>query len=143
MCIILDTNMFGRFNKRDKGKQDKDMEPIWNWLDKENGKIVYSNTKKFEKEWIEKGGMRRKMHVLRQAGQLKLVSCEDVQKKVDELEGKITSDDEHIIALAMIADVKILVSNDKNCKKDFKTLVRGEVYETKSDSYLLRRDTCP
>ena len=143
MCIILDTNMLGRFKKRDKDKQDEDMEPIWNWLDKKNGKIVYSNTKKFKKEWIERGVMKKKIHVLRQAGQLKLVSCEDVQKKADELEGKITSDDEHIIALAMIADVKILVSNDRKCKRDFKTLVGGDVYETKSDSHLLRRDTCP
>ena len=44
MCIILDTNMLGRFKKRDKDKQDEDMGPIWNWLDKKNGKIVYSNT---------------------------------------------------------------------------------------------------
>ena len=107
MCIILDANMFGKFNKRYKGRQDKDMKPVWNWLDRKHGKIVYSNTAKIRKEWL-KGGMRGPMKVLNQAGKLKLVSAQDVQKKSDALEqtGKLKSGDSHIIALAKIAKVK-------------------------------------
>ena len=146
MCIILDASMFGRFNKRDKGKQDRDMEPVWNWLDEEHGKIVYSNTGKFRKEWL-KGGMKAKMMVLNRTGKLKLVSAQDVQEKVDALEqtGILRSDDPHIIALARIAKVKVLVSNDKTLNADFRNrnLVGGKVYHTEADSNLLTKDTCP
>ena len=47
MCIVVDANMFGAF----KDPANEDMKPVWNWLQKENSKIAYSNTKKFEEEW--------------------------------------------------------------------------------------------
>ena len=40
MCVILDTNTFGKFNDPD----DEDMEPVRRWLQKGSGKIVYANT---------------------------------------------------------------------------------------------------
>ena len=52
MCVILDANMFGEFKNQD----NEDMQPVWNWLSKKNGKIAYSNTKKFDEEW-ERGGV--------------------------------------------------------------------------------------
>ena len=82
---------------------------------------------------------------MRRAGQLKLVS-EGVQEKADELEGQIKSNDEHIIALALVADVKVLVSykeGDQDLFKDFKNLVRGKVYTKKQHKHLLTKDTCP
>ena len=100
MCVILDTNTFGKF----KNTADEDMEPVWKWLDNRNGKIVYANTKKFEDEW-ERGGMSHLRDQMMRAGQLKLIS-EGVQEKADELKGEIASNDEHIIALALIARVK-------------------------------------
>ena len=161
MCIILDANVFGEFKKRDKGKKDEDMEPIWNWLDKGYGKIVYSPTKKFKEEW-RKGGMRNQMQMLNQAGKLKLVLADDVEKKVDALKQtiKLRSNDWHIIALAKIAEVKVLVVQhirdtpsgkqrrgprgaDPKLQADFKDLVGGEVYVTKCDKELLNKDTCP
>ena len=161
MCIILDTNAFGKFKKREKGKIDEDMEPIWNWLDRKHGKIVYSPTEKIKGEW-KKAGMTNQLGALNQAGKLKLVSADDVQKKADELRnsGKLKSDDPDIIALAKIARVKILVVQrltgkpgrgrktghsgaDSRLRTDFKNLVGGAVYMTKSRSHLLRRDTCP
>ena len=81
------------------------------------------------------------------AGQLKLVS-EGVEEKADELKGTITSNDEHIIALALIADVKVLISyreGDRDLFTDFKNrdLVRGKVYTRKSHARMLIKDTCP
>ena len=110
MCIILDANVFGEFKKRDKGQKDEDMEPIWNWLDKGYGKIVYSPTQKFRGEWL-RGGMKNQMRALNQAGKLKLVSANDVEKKADALKqtGILRSNDWHIIALAKIAKIKVLV----------------------------------
>lgn len=142
MCVILDTNTFGKF----KDLADEDMAPVWKWLDNRNGKIVYANTKKFEDEW-ERGGMSHLRDQMMRAGQLKLVS-EGVEEKADELRGKITSNDEHIIALALIADVKVLVSyreGDSDLFTDFKNreFVGGKVYTRKSHTHLLTKDTCP
>ena len=47
MCAILDTNTFGRF----RNQKNQDLEPVRKWLKEKNGKIVYSNTKKFKSEW--------------------------------------------------------------------------------------------
>ena len=142
MCIVVDANMFGQF--RDPANED--MEPVWNWLREKNGKIAYSNTKKFEQEW-ERGGVIGLIRLLRQSGQLKEIPSQAVEAKEDELNrtDTIRSDDRHIIALAIIANVKVLVSNDRRLHEDFKNrnLVGGRVYQTKSHSRLLRKDTCP
>ncbi len=142
MCIVLDANMFGEFRE----PANENMEPVWNWLRKKNGKIAYSNTKKFEEEW-ERGGVTNLIKLLRQSGQLKEILPQGVEAKENELNrtDAIRSDDPHIIALAIIANVKVLVSNDKTLHEDFKNrnLVGGRVYQTKSHSRLLRKDMCP
>ena len=143
MCVVVDTNTFGKF----KNPADEDMAPVWKWLDDKNGKIVYSNTKKFEDEW-ERGGMSHLRDQMMRAGQLKLVS-EGVQEKADELKNKIASNDEHIIALALIARIKVLISyreGDRDLFDDFrdKNLVGGKVYTRKAHAQrMLTKDTCP
>ena len=142
MCVILDANTFGKF----KNLTDEDMTPVWKWLDNRNGKIVYANTEKFEDEW-ERGGMSHLRDQMMRAGQLKLVS-EGVQEKANELKGEIASNDEHIIALALIARVKVLISyreGDRDLFTDFKNreLVGGKVYRRKTHARMLTKDTCP
>ena len=142
MCVILDANTFGKF----RNPNDEDMASVWRWLNNRNGKIVYSNTKKFEDEW-ERGGMSHLRDQMMRAGQLKLVS-EGVQEKADELKDEIASNDEHIIALAIVSGVKVLVSyreGDRDLFVDFKnrSLVRGRVYTRKSHAHMLTKDTCP
>ena len=44
MCVILDTNMYGRF----LNQKDADMEPVRDWVEK-HGKIAYSPTSKMKK----------------------------------------------------------------------------------------------
>ena len=104
---------------------------------KRMAKIAYSNTKKFEQEW-ERGGVIGLIRLLRQSGQLKEIPSQAVEAKEDELNrtDTIRSDDRHIIALAIIANVKVLVSNDRRLHEDFKNrnLVSGRVYQTKSHS---------
>ena len=143
MCIIVDTNTFHKFKEPD----NEDIEPVWTWLEKRDGKIAYASTEKLEDEW-DNGGMQNLRNQLRQAGKLKVVSSEDVQEKADELKGEIESDDEHIIALALIARVKVLVSyreGDRNLFADFKNrqLVGGKVYTRKTHTRMLTKDTCP
>ena len=144
MCIIVDTNTFHKFKEPD----DEDMEPVWTWLEKRDGKIAYSDIEKLEEEW-DNGGMQNLRNRLRQRGKLKVVSYQDVQEKADELEGEIASNDEHIIALALIADVKVLVSypeGDRDLFTDFKNreLVGGKIYTRKAHARrMLTKDTCP
>lgn len=141
MCVIIDADAFSKF----KDPENEDMKPVWNWLNNKNGKIAYSNTKKIESEW-NRAGMNKIRDELRKAGKIKLESSEVTQQKENELKGKITSNDEHIIALAIIADVKVLISGgDAGLIKDFKdpNLVRGKVYLREQHTRLLTKDTCP
>ncbi len=144
MCIIVDTNTFHKFREPD----DEEMEPVWTWLEKRDGKVAYSDIEKFEEEW-NRGGMQHLRNRLRQTGKLKIVSPQDVQEKADELKGRIASNDEHIIALALIANVKVLVSyreGDRDLFDDFRdrNLVGGRVYTRKGHAQrMLRKDTCP
>ena len=140
MCVILDANMFGEF----KDQSNEDMQPVWNWLENKNGKIAYTNTRKFDEEW-ERGGVTDLIKLLKQAEKLKEIPAPDVQEKENELRGKIVSDDPHIIALAIVADVTVLVSSDQALHRDFKNrnLVGGKVYQNKKHARLLTKDTCP
>ena len=180
MCIVLDVNSFRNF----RNTANKDMEPVRNWLNRNNGKIVYSPTEKFRREWEAGGGYKvmkellypgsdpslpigmdweQAVMELQRMGKFKLVPAADVQAKADALEQTrvLRSDDPHIIALAIIANVKVLVVQglpdtpiggrarprgaDPALQADFKdrNLVGGKVYITKSHSRLLRKDTCP
>ena len=150
MCIIVDTNTFHKF----KDPNNEDMEPVWTWLEEGGGKIAYADTEKLEEEW-NRGSMRNLRNRLRQRGKLKVVSPQDVQEKADELKGKIKSNDEQLIALALIAKVKVLVSyaeyesgqkGDSDLFDDFrdKNLVGGRVYTRKAHARgMLTKDTCP
>ncbi len=71
------------------------------------GKIAYCPTAKMEKEW-KKGGMDTYKEFSR-AGRLKRVDEEKVLGKLSDLEGELESDDPHVIALALVARVKVLV----------------------------------
>ena len=143
MCIIVDTNTFHKFRESD----DEDMEPVWTWLEKRDGKIAYADIERLEEEW-NRGGMQNLRNRLRQRGKLKIVSPQDVEERANELKGKIASNDEHIIALALIANVKVLVSyreGDRNLFDDFRdrNLVGGKVYTRTQHTHLLKKDTCP
>ena len=119
------------------------MKPVRQWLERKNSKIVYSDTEKFRREWDEGGGYRLRRELQRR-NKLKLVSVQDVEERENELSGKVVSDDEHIIALALTAQAKVLVSSDRKLIRDFKDHVtQGKVYQTKGHKRLLKNDLCP
>ncbi len=140
MCIILDANCFHKL----LDPENQDMLPVRKWLDNKNGKIVFSPTKKFEEEWM-KGKMEKQLKTWRSKGKIKLADKTKVDKKSNELQRKIKSNDPHIIALAMVAGVKVLISEDQNLHEDFKnkSLVGGSIYQNKDHEHLLRADLCP
>ena len=139
MCVILDANCIGDFND----SANEDMKPVRQWLERKNSKIVYSDTEKFRREWDEGGGYRLRRELQRR-NKLKLVSVQDVEERENELSGRVVSDDEHIIALALTAQAKVLVSSDRKLIRDFKDHVtQGRVYQTKGHKRLLKNDLCP
>ncbi len=129
MCVILDANCIGDFND----SANEDMKPVRQWLERKNSKIVYSDTEKFRKEW-DKGGGYRLRRELQRRNKLKLVSVQDVEERENELSGRVVSDDEHIIALALTAQAKVLVSSDRRLIRDFKDHVtQGRVAHVKNE----------
>lgn len=140
MCLILDANKFHGFVN-----QDADMLPVKNWIDNKGGKIAYSPTEKFEKELNKTKKMKSLFDAYRKSGKIKLFDEREIEHKKSQLSG-LTSDDPHIIALAQVANVKLLVSGDKNLHADFKNeefIKNGKVYQTKNHSKLLSQSTCP
>ena len=139
MCVILDTNCIGKFIKG----TDEDIKPVRHWVYRKNGKIVYSGTEKFRSEWSGSKA-RELMRELQRRNKLIEVPVQDVAKKENELKEIIKSDDEHIIALALVGKVRVLVSDDIKLIRDFKNYVtQGKVYKTKQHERLLTKDTCP
>lgn len=153
MCIILDANCIGDFRNR----ANSDLQPVRQWMDKRNGKIAYSDTNTFRREW-KAGGLDHTQ--LNRAGRLKLVPKEDVLRKQEVLEGQLESDDPHIISLALVAGIKVLVVQrqpnqplrggrrrakgaDTALQRDFKRFTRGNVYMFASHRRLLKSDLCP
>ena len=138
MCLILDADRFSQF--LDPG--NRDMKPVRDWINKQNGKIVYAPTEKMQDELNSYQSMKRRFNEYRKAGRLKLIDKEKVKEEENEVRD-LLSNDKHIIALAMVSGVKLLISGDKKLQEDFKKIVRGKIYKNKSHKHLLRQDTCP
>lgn len=138
MCLILDTNKYGDFLK----PENQDMEPIRNWMKTKNGKIVYSPTEKMERELKNHNEMRERFDRYKETQQLRLVPKNEVEQAMNSLQG-LQSDDPDIIALAQVSRVSLLVSTDKDLHADFKTIIKGKIYQTSAHKRLLRNDLCP
>lgn len=153
MCIILDANCFASF--RDRANQD--MQPIRRWLAQRNGKIAYTDTLRFREEWKASGLDFRELN---RAGQLKLIPRDEVLSKQVEIEEDLESDDPHVIALAIVARIRVLVVQrqsgeplrggrrrargaDTALQRDFKRLANGRIYIDASHRRLLTKDLCP
>jgi len=138
MCLILDTNKYGDF----LDPENRDMEPVRRWMRLGKGKMAYSPTEKMRSELNRHSRMREQMDRFRETDKLKLVPSDEVTKAMNGLPD-LQSDDPHIIALATVAGVKLLVSGDTNLHIDFKNIVGGNIYQTRSLQHLLKRDLCP
>ena len=137
MCLILDNNQWGDFlNKK------PDMLPIHNWLDKQQGKLVYSNHEGFNELSAK---YQKSLKNYKQQGKTRFVPKEKVEEKMKEIKKshQIKSNDTHILGLAKAESVKALCSKDRNLHEDFKEIIKGHVYQTKAHEHLLTRDLCP
>ena len=138
MCLILDTNKFSDF----LDAKNEDMRPVRDWLNKGDGKIVYSPTLKMQQELERHEKMRKLFDQYRESGKLKIFVANEVDKRIRKLLN-LKSDDPDIIALAQVSGVTLLVSNDVNLHADFGKIVGGKIYQNKNHKHLLKKKLCP
>ena len=138
MCMILDTDRYGRFLDPD----NEDMRPLRDWMNG-NGKIVYSSIGKIGKELRRSTRMYNKFKEYRRAGKLR----DYPRKTVEEAKTKLPSyksNDPDVLALAQVSNVTLLVTGDKKLQADFEKIIPGgKIYKTKDDAEFLRKDLCP
>ncbi len=137
MCSVFDVSMYGEF----KDPENVDMKPVHDWLSKK-GKFMYAPTEKMKREWRD----LLKLEIMRdymKNHRIIKIDKDAVESKQKNLTG-LESNDEHLIALALVGGAKLLFSHDTKLHRDFKKKVRGDVYQTKKDhAHLLRKHTCP
>lgn len=139
MCLILDANKYSDYLDPTK----EDMDPVRDWIEKKNGRIAYAPTEKMEQELNNHREMYKQMNRYGRRGKIKIWDKDEVAQKAEEL-SDLQSDDPDIIALAQVANVKLLVSSDKALGKDFKRKIRkGKVYKKREHRHLLDHNICP
>ena len=134
MCIIVDSNQWGDFLK-----YKEDMKPIHQWLENQNGKLVYSNHETFKREINQKTFIEYS-----RAGKTKFFSSEKVNSEIEKIQNQYTlkSNDMHILGLAKASNTKVLCTHDKKLHEDFKNVIHGRVYQNESHRHLLTKDIC-
>ena len=137
MCMILDSNRWIDFSN-----QKEDMKPIRKWLEKQNGKLVYSNYEPIQKElnYLKNNNLK----AYYEAGKALFIPNEEVEKKVEEIKNKyqLRSNDIHILGLAKASNAKVLCTKDRKLHQDFKDIIRGKIYQNKKHQHLLTPDLC-
>ncbi len=138
MCMILDINMWPDFFNKTIA-----MQSVHKWLEKKNGKLVYSNHELFQKELTQ--NQRTALQEYSRKGQARLVPKKQVEQKITSLRADNTfkSNDIHILGLAKAVRVKVLCTKDKDLHYDFKHILHGHIYQNASHQHLLTKDTCP
>ena len=138
MCAILDASCFNDFFSG-----SEDFVPVHKWIEEKNGKLVYSPTEKFEKEW---DGEEKRRYIKDRIGSGKIKQIDEKVVRIKTQKWKVAqiqSDDPHIIALAEVSGAKVLFTNDTDLEKDFKKFIKGSIYKNKNHAHLLKPDTCP
>ena len=142
MCMIIDANRLGRFLA---DPVHEDAAPIRDWLDRRDGRIVYSTGGKFSREVGR--GLRSKLAGYVRAGKAIFVPPERFANDEIALRPIISSDDPHVLALARATGVRLLYTADGDLTDDFKDKrfingPRGKVYSRAVNADLLTRSAC-
>ena len=141
MCIILDANCFSEYvnNK-------PDMEPVKTWVEKEGGKIVFSEEEQIKKEMKHHKGMFKLLNTYKNIGKVKMLPKNEIEvaiKKLNNEEG-LKSNDKHLLALAKVGSITLIVTRDKYLQEDFKNVVNnGKIYSKAKNKKLLQHVKCP
>jgi len=139
MCVIIDADVASRVFAV---PCEDDFAPLWEWIDRRSGKLVFGGKNGVELKRL--GKVKGRLMQMWRAGQaLQVLTTRiDAEKTVVTRLGICRSNDPHVIALARASGARILCTNDQNLETDFKnrTLVpspRGKVYKTARHERLL------
>lgn len=141
MCAIVDANVASEVFGASLPLAG---EKFFEWLNKGSGRLVVGGKLLEELEKSSADFIYWGREALR-AGRMRIVSKGEVDARTEQIqrEGKISSDDPHVIALAQVSGARLLYSNDGDLQKDFGNgeLIddpRGKVYSTRRDKSFLR-----
>jgi len=143
VCLILDVNILHEVFP----SPSADHVAVNKALTNLRATMVYGG--ELRREYQRAGWFRPFLRRLDQQGSAKVVPDQEVDAQTEEirLAGGYRSDDPHILALAIVAKVRLLCTDDDNLSTDFKDrqLInnpRGNVYRRASHEHLLRKH-CP
>ena len=108
---------------------------FFQWLSSPRGQLVVGG--KLREELSRDLRLLRWLKIATQYGRVRSVSDEEVDDRAEELRqgGMCTSDDEHVLALALLSGARLLYTNDTALTADFKNreivaAPRGKIYTT-------------
>jgi len=137
MCIIIDTNRIS-----DILSKSEDAMPVLEWILKPGSHVAIGGTKLLD-EYKRVPKFFALIGEFERAGKVRRFNSSSVdgeQRKI-ELSGLMTSDDPHIIGLAIVSDCRLLYSDDTKLHDDFKNTAimrpKGKVYQCKDHKRLL------
>jgi hypothetical protein len=139
MCLIVDANTISLVLTPPPKEHEK---PIHDAIFKKKAIAVYGG--KLAREYAKLRRVSRLIRELDRVGAFVKVPDPDVDAMTAAIieEGTCVSDDEHIIALARVSNVRLLCSHDQDLHADFTNLQilkpRGSVYQRKSHRHLIR-----
>ncbi len=143
MCIIIDTNKISAFLK---DPSSEDMQPIHTWLSERGGSFVCTTYGTYGQELKD---FQHKLRAYYQSGQAKLYSEESIKSEEAAVKAinKHKSNDIHILALARASGARLLCTEDKNLKDDFKKKEiidnpRGKIYPRIKRRDFLKKNPC-
>lgn len=139
MCLIVDACVSHKVFAAPFAAEAK---PIWAWLMRD-GVIVYGGL--LAEELGHSKEIRRRLVELRRSGRAFLEDEKAIQAEKDRViaEGRLESNDSHIIALARVSGARVVFTSDSALVRDFTNprvlRPRGRAYKGKSSHERLLR----
>jgi len=142
LCVIVDASVAGLvFAVPHKA----DYVPLWDWLEKKDGKLVYGG--RVTDELGRLSNVRRRLAEMKRSGRALECSRQEVdnQEKAIRKLRLCRSNDSHVIALARVSGARVLCADDRDLEADFKNLqlvpkFRGSIYKKARDKPMLKHN---
>lgn len=132
MCAILDANVAGQVFGTDRPPAG---EAFFRWINSERGRLVVGG--RLLEELDQNRGFTEWFRQAILAGRVVRLNEEAVTARTQQLleERACRSDDEHVVAAALLGGARLLYTNDRDLQRDFKNrnLIdepRGKIYST-------------
>ena len=146
MCVIVDASVAGRVFSV---PHEPDFVPLWRWLEKKDGKLVYGGRLTEELDRLPKA--KRLLAELKRGGRALQFPRRDVNEE-EQAVGRLRlcrSNDPHVIALARVSGVRVLCTNDRTLERDFtnRRLVptisgqQGKIYKNAGHQHVLKHNS--